>query len=84
MVIRREETMTQGLSLIEKIDLLINEELSIYRKNPKVFSEQTKDKYYQELKTVLEKYNKEYLEDLGINLIRMSFTHQVKQVPDNK
>ena len=76
--------MMQGLSLIEKIDLLINEELSIYGKNPKSFSEQTKDKYYQELKALLEKYNKEYLEDLGINLIRMSFTHQVKQVPDNK
>ena len=76
--------MTQGLSLVEKIDLLMKEESSIYAKNPKAFSEQAKAKYYQELKTVLEKYNKEYLEDLGMNLIRMSCANQLGQKPDTE
>jgi len=71
--------MGHHLSLIEKIDLLMKEESFIYGNNPSTYSEQAKDKYYQELKDALEQYNKKYLEDLGANFIRMNFSHLLIQ-----
>ena len=76
--------MKKHLSLVKKIDLLMKEESSIYGNNPYIYSEQAKAKYYKELLGVLEKYNKEYLEDLGINLMRVNFSNQLRQKPDNK
>ena len=73
--------MKKHLSLVKKIDLLMKEESSIYGNNPYIYSEQTKAKYYKELLEVLEKYNKEYL---GINLMRVNFSNQLRQKPDNK
>jgi len=75
--------MGHHLSLSEKIDLLMKEESFIYGNNPSTYSEQAKDKYYQELKDSLEQYNKEYLEDLGLNLIRMNFSNQLIQKSDS-
>ena len=76
--------MVHHLSLIEKVDLLIKEESSTYGNNPQNYSERVKNAYFQKLKYILENYNKEYLEDLGMNLLRMNLSNQLRQKSDNK
>lgn len=74
--------MNERLSLVKKIDLLMKEKSFLYGTNSQEYSKQTKDEYYQDLLAVLKEYNKEYLEDLGINLIGMNFNNQFKQLSE--
>jgi len=65
--------MENILSLNEEIDVIIKKKLSICECNPCTCSEQTKDIYFQELKDILTKFNKEKLTPL---LMRISFLNQ--------
>jgi hypothetical protein len=62
--------MEDILSLNEEIDDIIRKKSSICECNPCTCAEQTKDKYFQELKDILASFNKEYLR---FNLLRINF-----------
>jgi len=57
------------LSLNEEIDVIIGKKSSICECNPCTCSKREKDKYFQELKDILARFNKEYLrlDLIGIN-----------------
>ena len=58
---RRKNIMRNNLTLDEEIDLMMNKK-SVYCKcNPCTCSDKIKDRYFQELKDILEIVNKEYL-----------------------
>ena len=62
--------MENILSLNEEIDVIIKKKLSICKYNPCKCSEHTKEIYFQELKDILKKFNKE---TLRLNLMRIPF-----------
>ena len=62
--------MENILSLNEEIDVIIKRKLSICKCNPCTCSEHTKDIYFQELKGILTRFNKE---NLRLNLMRIPF-----------
>ena len=64
-----ERTMEYILSLNEEIDDIIRKKLSICNCNPCTCTKRKKDKYFQELKDILARFNNEYLriDLLGIN-----------------
>jgi hypothetical protein len=70
-----------NLLLIEEIHGVINKKLADCDCRPCICTEDTKDEYFQQLKNILTKYNKEYLQhdDTKINLINQA----VKQVHYN-
>jgi len=49
------------LSLNEEIDVLIKKKISGCKCDPCTCADQTKDVYFQELKDILARFNKEYL-----------------------
>ena len=59
--IYKERTMYDNLLLIEEINGVINKKLADCECHPCTYSEVTKDEYFQELKNILTKYNKEYI-----------------------
>jgi len=58
------------LSLNEEIDDIIRKKLSICECNPCTCSKREKDKYFQELKDILIRFNKEYLH---LDLLRINY-----------
>jgi hypothetical protein len=62
--------MENILSLNEEIDVMIKKKLSVCKCNPCTCSENTKDIYFQELKDILARFNKE---TLCLNLMRIPF-----------
>jgi hypothetical protein len=62
--------MENILSLNEEIDDIIRKKSSICECNPCTCSEQTKDTYFQELKDILARFNKEYL---CLDLLRINY-----------
>lgn len=63
--------MEKILSLNEEINEILKKKKSECRSPSRKSNDQTKDKYFQELKDTLTKYNKEYL---LLNLLRNDFT----------
>ena len=61
--------MENILSLDEEIDLIMKKKLSVCDCNPCTCPRQTKGIYFQELKDILIKFNKE---NLRLNLMRIS------------
>lgn len=59
--IYKERTMYDNLLLIEEINGVINKKLADCECHSCTCSEVTKDEYFQELKNILTKYNKEYI-----------------------
>lgn len=71
--------MKNNLSLDEEIDEVVNKKLTDCNCKPCSCSEQTKDKYFQELKDILTKYNQEYL---FLNSVKINyFSQSFKQIP---
>jgi hypothetical protein len=62
--------MENDKSLNEEIDLVMKKKLSVCDCNPCTCPGQTKDKYFQELKDILVKSNKEYLR---LDLLRINY-----------
>jgi hypothetical protein len=62
--------MENILSLNEEIDLIMKKKLSVCDCNPCTCPGQTKDIYFQEMKDILIKFNKE---NLRLNLMRINF-----------
>jgi hypothetical protein len=71
--------MKNNLSLNKDIDEVVNKKLADCKCNPCTCSDQTKDKYFQELKDILTKYNQEYL---FLNSAKINYFGQsLKQIP---
>ena len=62
--------MEHILSLNEELDDIIRKKSSICKCNPCTCTKRTKDKYFQELKDVLARFNKEYLR---LDLLRIKY-----------
>jgi hypothetical protein len=70
--------MDHNLLLIEEIHDVINKKVADCKCNPCNCSEETKDEYFQELKDILTKYNKEYIH---LNSMRMNlFDQSARQI----
>ena len=68
--------MKNNSCISEEIDDLLNKKLSVCDCNPCTCSEQTKDKYFRELKDVLTRFNKE---TLGLDSGGVHFINNVNQ-----
>ena len=70
----KESTKNNNLLLIEEVNGVINNKLADCNCHPCTCTEQTKDEYFQKLKDILTKYNREYLNlnNLSINLLDRS------------
>ena len=62
--------MENDKSLNEEIDLIMKKKLSVCECNPCTCTKRTKDKYFQELKDILVRFNEE---TLNFNLVRSHF-----------
>jgi len=63
--------MENILSLNEEIDVVINKKSSDCKCNPCTCSDQTKNLYFQDLKSILSRYNEDYLlnNDLRVDIL---------------
>jgi len=77
IIVEKGKSMENNLSLDKEIDLLMNKKLRYCECNPCACPEQTKNIYFQEMKAILARFNKEYL---GPDLMRISLFNQSIQI----
>lgn len=56
--------MERNLSLHEEVELFMKMKLSICKCNPCICSQRKKELYFEELKEILTKYNRDYIADM--------------------